>query len=326
MKGNRILSLAMALGVFAASLPLTACKRAPSTWLQGYVEGEYVYVASPYAGQLRALHVQRGTQTEKDAPLFELDSTAETAVRAEAKQRLSQSQATLEDAKKGRRPSEVESLQAQVQQAREAVSLSNRELARQENLTQSGAIAAESIDRARSTHLQNRQRVTQIEADLKTAQLGQRSDQIAAAEAEVHAREAALAKAEWDISQKQQRAPQAGLVFDTLYRAGEWVPAGRPVVSLLPPASVKVRTFVPETRLGGLHAGDKATVRIDGMDAPQTATISFISPQAEYTPPVIYSQENRSKLVFMIELRFEDAVAVKLHPGQPVDVDFPARP
>jgi HlyD family secretion protein len=55
---------------------------------------------------------------------------------------------------------------------------------------------------------------------------------------------------------------------------------------------------------------------------PLNAKLSFIAPQSEYTPPVIYSQENRSKLVFMIELRFEDAVAAKLHPGQPVDVEF----
>ena len=100
------------------------------------------------------------------------------------------------------------------------------------------------------------------------------------------------------------------------------VTAGRPVVSLLPPANIKVRTFVPEARLTTLHVGDVVKVHLDGIAEALSAKVSFIAPQAEYTPPVIYSQENRSKLVFMIELRFDDAVAAKLHPGQPVDVEF----
>ena len=136
------------------------------------------------------------------------------------------------------------------------------------------------------------------------------------------AREAALTKAEWDLTQKQQKAPQAGLVNDTLFRDGEFVAAGRTVVVLLPPANVKVRAFAPQSRVAALQMNDTAKVRVDGIAEPLIARLSFISPQAEYTPPVIYSQENRSKLVFMVELRFDDAVAAKLHPGQPVDVDF----
>jgi HlyD family secretion protein len=159
-----------------------------------------------------------------------------------------------------------------------------------------------------------------LEADLKTAQLGLRSDQIAAAEAEMHAREAALARAEWDLAQKKQSAPKAGLISDTLYREGEWVAAGRPVVALLPPQNIKVRAFVPEPDLGALHVGQPAQVFVDGVPDPLTGKVSFISPQSEFTPPVIYSRESRSKLVFMIELVFEPSVAEKLHPGQPVDV------
>jgi HlyD family secretion protein len=157
---------------------------------------------------------------------------------------------------------------------------------------------------------------------LETAQLGSRSDQIAAAEANVRALEAALAKAEWDLSQKRQDAPQSGLIFDTLYRTGEWVAAGKPVVVLLPPANIKVRAFVPEARVGTIHVGDSVRVVVDGVSEPFSGKVSFISPQAEYTPPVIYSQESRSKLVFMIEAVFDPATAARLHPGQPVDVQF----
>lgn len=318
-----IRSFALAAAVTAL---FVSCEKKQSSQLQGYVEGEYLYIAAPLSGKIQTLHVERGAQVQTGALLFDLERTAEQAARDEADQRLSQARSTLADARKGRRASELESLQAQVRQAREAMALSDRELARQENLTQSGAVAVESIDRARSAHLQNRQRVAQLEAEVKTALLGQRDDQIQAAEAEVKAREAALKKAEWDLSETQQRAPQAGLIYDTLYRPGEWVAAGRPVISLLPPGQIKVRVFVPEPKLGSLHVGDTARVSVDGMTTSLTAKISFISPQAEYTPPVIYSQENRSKLVFMIELRFDDASAAMLHPGQPVDVDLPPLP
>ena len=138
----------------------------------------------------------------------------------------------------------------------------------------------------------------------------------------VRALEAALAKADWDLAQKRQSAMQPGLVFDTLYRTGEWVAAGRPVVALLPPENIKVRAFVPETRVGSIHPGDRVRVLVDGVSEPFVGKVSFISPQAEYTPPVIYSQESRGKLVFMIELRFDAATSARLHPGQPVDVQF----
>jgi HlyD family secretion protein len=138
----------------------------------------------------------------------------------------------------------------------------------------------------------------------------------------MRAQEATLAKADWDLSQKRQAAPQAGEVFDTLYREGEWVAAGRPVVVLLPPRNIKVRAFVPETRIGAIQPGDRVLVTVDGVAAPFIGKVSFISPQAEYTPPVIYSRESRSKLVFMIEAIFDNQTAAKLHPGQPVDVRF----
>jgi len=310
-------------GALAALSILVSCNRSDRNRVQGYVEGEFMYVASPYAGALESLQVQRGAQVKEGDPLFWLDSTSEKAARDEAERRLAQARANLEDAKKGKRPSEIESIKAQLTQAREALKLSESEFARQEALMGvPGATAELEFDRARSTRDQNHQRVAQLEADLKTAQLGSRTDQVTAAEAEVRAREAALAKAEWDLSQKHQSAPKAGLVFDTLYREGEWVAAGRPVVALLPPQNIKVRAFVPETQVGAIHLGNRVQVTVDGMHEPFIGTVSYISPKAEYTPPVIYSQESRDKLVFMIEAIFDPQTAVGLHPGQPVDVQI----
>ncbi|MEA3211346.1 MAG: HlyD family secretion protein [Chthoniobacter sp.] len=290
--------------------------------VQGYVEGEFVYVASPLAGALERLSVQRGAQVAEGDPLFALESGLEKAARDQAERRLAEGEASLADAKKGKRQPEIDALEAQLKQARAALTLSEKEFARQNNLFRSGTAAAQEFDRARSTQDQDRQHVSQLEADLKTAQLGLRSDQIAGAEANVRALAAALAKADWDLAQKRQSAPQSGLIFDTLYRAGEWVGAGRPVVALLPPQNIKVRAFVPERRIGAIHPGDRVRVVVDGVTGPFAGSVSFISPRAEYTPPVIYSQESRGKLVFMIEVIFDPATAARLHPGQPVDVQL----
>jgi HlyD family secretion protein len=301
---------------------LMGCNRPERQQVQGYVEGEFVYVAAPLGGALSYLYVQRGAQVKAGDPLFTLDNAPEQAARDEAERRLTQARAMLEDAKKGKRPSEMEALEAQLRQARAALAYSEKELAREERLSPRGAAAAGDLDRARSLNDQDRQRVLQLEADLATAKLGARPDQIAAAEADVRAREAALARADWDLGQKRQAAPQTGLVYDTLFRVGEWVAAGRPVVALLPPQSIKVRAFVPETQVGALQVGDQARVTVDGVPEPFIGKVSYISPRAEYTPPVIYSRESRSKLVFLIEVRFDPETAAKLHPGQPVDVQF----
>lgn len=302
---------------------LAGCSPPDRDRVQGYVEGEFVYVASPLAGALETLSVRRGAQVKAGDPLFALESVAEKAVRDEAERRLAQAHASLEDTKKGKRPSEIEAIEAQLRQARVALGLSGIEFERQEKLSRvPGATAEQDFDRARAARDQDHQRVAQLEADLRTARLGSRADQIAAAQANVRALEAALAKVGWDLSQKRQAAPQAGLVFDTLYREGEWVAAGRPVVALLPPQNIKVRAFVPERQVGAIQPGARVRVIVDGVREPFIGKVSFISPRAEYTPPVIYSQESRSKLVFMIEAVFDLQTAANLHPGQPVDVQF----
>ena len=301
---------------------LAGCTPTPSQRVQGYVEGEFVHVASPLAGQLTTLSVQRGARVKKADPLFALECGLETAAREEAERKLAQAKATLEDVKKGRRPSELNSLDAQLGQARAALVLSEKEYERQEDLHRRGVSSAEAFDRARALRDRDAQRVVQLEADLQTARLGSREDQVAAAEANMRALQAGVAQADWALSQKRQNAPQDALVFDTLYQQGEWVASGRPVIALLPPANVKVRAFVPETRVGTIKLGSGVRVSVDGVGEPFSGKVSFISPQAEFTPPVIYSQESRGKLVFMIEIRFDAAAAAKLHPGQPVDVEF----
>jgi HlyD family secretion protein len=237
-------------------LAMPSCRDQRNNRFQGYVEGEFVYVASPLAGQLDTLSVQRGQQITAGQPLFSLEETAEKAAR---------------------------------DQAQAALALSETEYKRQEELLRRGPASAQDFDRARATRDQDRQRLTQ---------------------------------AQWNFDQKRQAAPQSGFVYDTLFRQGEWVPAGKPVVVLLPPQNIKVRAFVPETQVGAIQYGQPMRVMVDGVRDAFVGKVSYISPHAEYTPPVIYSRESRAKLVFMVEGVFNPADSAKLHPGQPVDVEF----
>ena len=310
------------LAAMALSTVLAGCGRQASDRVQGYAEGEYVYVASPFAGQVETLSVKRGDWVKPGDPLFALECGLETAAHDEAQRRVAQAHANLEDAMEGQRPTELEAIQAQLDQARIALILSRKEAQRQDKLEKTGATSQDEVDRAHSTFDQDGKRVAQLEATLQTAQLGSRAKQVAAAAAALKSQEAALAQADWNLAQKRQSSPSTGLVYDLLYQQGEWVPAGKPVVALLPPENIKVRAFVPEEKVGAIQPGGLVSVFVDGIGEPYVGKVSYISPQAEYTPPVIYSQTSRKKLVFMVEARFDAATAAKLHPGQPVDVEF----
>src|SRR5262245_44112646 len=206
-------------------LTQAGCSSRDPNRVQGYVEGEYVYVSSPLVGTVQTLSVRRGDQVSAGMPLFTLDDAPEKAARDEAERKLAMNRATWEDLKKGKRPTEIESLEAQLNQAKAALKLSEEIKDRQEALFRSNAASKEELDRARSAFNQDRQRATQLEADLATARLGSREDQIAAAEASVRASEAVLARAEWDLAQKTLTAPKGGIVFDTFFWPGEFVTA-----------------------------------------------------------------------------------------------------
>lgn len=311
------------LVLLALAVLLSGCKQNsgdPAT-VQGYVEGEFVYVAAPLSGKLDKLFARRGMLVKAGDPLFELESVPERSARDEVKQRLRQTQAQLADARKGKRPAELDAATAQLSQARAALAFSEQELVRNERLLQANVVPRQEVERLRTRRDQDRQRVVQLEAELATARLGSRSDQVAAAQASADALSASVARSEWEVGQKRQAAPVAGLVFDVLFREGEWLAGGRPAVVLLPPGNITVRAFVPQQLLAGIRQGDPARITIDGRP-PCSGRVSFISPRAEFTPPVIYSRESRTKLVYLVELSVDPAVAAALHPGQPVDVRF----
>jgi HlyD family secretion protein len=301
-------------------LLLCSCSEPPRDCFQGYVEGEFVHVSSSLAGQLQSLPVKRGINVRQGDSLFTLEHAFEAEALAEAEQNLRRAENKLADLSKGLRPSELAAIEARLAQTRSAYNLAHLEYNRREKLYADHTIAKEQLDRARTDMDSNSAAVAQLTAELKTARLGARADEVEAARADVEAARSRLSQARWRLDQKTQTAPQTAYVYDTLYNEGEYIPAGYPVVSLLPPGNIKVRFFVPEQLVGSLSVGRRGTVSFDGATEKYPIRVSHVSPQAEYTPPVIYSRETRSKLVFMIEAEFTTDKAAGLHPGQPVDV------
>ena len=298
----------------------SGCTPPPDTGWAGYAEGDYVRIAAPLAGALVALPVLAGQQVAAGAALFTLEAEAESAARDEAQARLQASQAQARNADTGRRPEELAITRAQLLQARAQADLARSELARQQLLLQQGFVSAARIDDARAGVAQTGARVAELQAALQAAELPARPAERDAARASASAASQALLQSQWRLAQKVQHAPQAALVADTYFRVGEWVPAGSPVLALLPAGAVKARFFVSQAELGSLAPGQAVSIRCDGCGAPLAGRISRIAPQAEYTPPVLYSNAQRARLVFMVEARPEPADAARLKPGQPLDV------
>ncbi|MDE2419037.1 MAG: HlyD family efflux transporter periplasmic adaptor subunit [Burkholderiales bacterium] len=312
--------------VVLGAVALAACSDKSAPAWSGYAEGDYVYVAAPLAGRLDAVAVQAGQSVAQGAPLFTLDAESEQAAQQEAAARLASAQAQAANLNLGRRREEIAVTQAQLTQAQAAETLAYSDLQRQQQLLAQGFVAKARVDDATTQLGLARARVAELAAVMQVAKLPARTDERAAQRANAQAASEVLRQSTWRTRQKQQTAPSAALVADVFFQPGEWVGAGQPVVSLLPPGNTKARFFVPEADLGGLKAGQAVTLTCDGCGAPMAATVSRIATQPEYTPPVIYSNAQRSKLVFMVEAKPSPQDAARLKPGQPLDVRIAVRP
>ena len=311
-------SLVTLLGIAAL---VAGCADNSRGTLQGYVEGDFVHVASPYAGYVERLAVARGAQVAAGATLFVLEHAAEQAAVDAAQARIRTAQARLQNLGEGRRAAELDVVRAEIDAAATALRLAQLQLTQAQKLRSENFVSQARLDEATAEYDRNAARLAAAKAQMAVGlqSLG-RQPEIQAARAEIEAAQAELAQATVRLDQKTGVAPAAALVYDTYYREGELAGAGSPVVSLLPPPNVKVRFFAPETMVGALRTQQPVTLSCDGCGAPIAAAITFISPQAEYTPPVIYSRDSKTKLVFLVEATPAPADAPRLRPGQPVEV------
>jgi HlyD family secretion protein len=301
---------------------IAGCAKPEMGVYNGYAEADYVRLSSPIGGTLKAIYVKRGEPAQANAPAFALEQDSERAAEQEARFRVEQAKAQASNLKLGKRPDELAAAQAQLAQAEASLRLSMTTLARYQQPGADQIFSAISRDEARANAERDQSRVRELSAQLRLARSAARPDEINAAQENVKAADAQLAQAVWRVAQKAQRTPVAGDVIDVLYREGEWVPAGSPVVQLLPPGNVKARFFVPQAVLGELSLAQAVTISCDGCGAPIEAKLSFIAKEAEFTSPIIYSKENRSSLVYMIEAQPNASQAQRLHAGQPIEVRF----
>ena len=301
-------------------LGLSACSRPSEKAWSGYAEAQYVYVAAPIGGQLQQIATRTGATVRLGQPLFTLDSVLEHAAQDEAGARLASAQAQSADLARGRQADEIAAIQAQIVQAQAAVEWAHSDWQRQHSLAQQGFVAAAKVESAQTALTQAQARLEELQANVRSALAPGRIAVRQAQDANTQAARAVLAQAQWRAQQKQQFAPVDATVADVFFQVGETVAAGQAVVSLLPPANLKARFYVPETDLAGLHAGDSVRIDCDGCGTAMAARVSRIATQPEYTPPVIYSNAQRSKLVFMVEALPDPDAALRLKPGQPVTV------
>ena len=287
----------------------------------GYVEGEYVLVAPIETAQIVELAVRRGDRVTAGSPLARLEKRdAEIAV-AQAAAGLAQAERQLANLQEGRRAEEIASIAASLRSAEAQATEAERVLQRQADLLKQGISTQASYDSAATAVELNRAKVSELEANLAVAKLPARVNEIKAAQAAVDQAGAVLESAEWRLAKRVLSIPQSGVVSDIIRNTGEVAGPQAPVLSVLPDDALKLRVYVPETALSRIAVGRVLSVRCDGCGEGMEATVSYVSPDPEFTPPVIYSLENRQKLVYLVEAR-PHADAWALAPGQIVDVDL----
>jgi HlyD family secretion protein len=320
---KRILIVALVAAAALAALPLLFSDRSQRAY-QGWVEADTLFIGADTSGRLVKLDVVEGQATAPGSPLFSLDSRSEEAAVGSARASLARLQAELELAEAAqKRPEEIDVLRASEREAIARLELAAQELDRTRVLVQRGTATKADLDTATATEAANRAVLDNVRGQITLANLPARIETLRQSREAVAVAKADLAAAEAALSRRFVSAPATGSIETIYYRAGEVVPAGRPIVALLPPENIRVRFFVPETELALFSLGQPIRVACSACQ-PTDATISFISKNAEYTPPVIYSLDERAKLVYRVEAIPTDPTA--LRPGQPVDVTAGARP
>jgi HlyD family secretion protein len=311
---NEILAAIMA----ALAFVFPGLAQGPGDGFSGYLEADYVYAAATTAGTVAAVEVEEGQAVAVGDVLFTLSSGQQQALVDAARARVAAAQATLANLMTGSRNEEIEVIRASLEKAQSDLALARSTLERSERLFASGTIPRVRLDQDRAAATAAEAQVMQLQAEMQVAELPARSAQQVAAEAELAAARAEAARAELDLADRQVRASVAGIVDRVYFKPGEMAQAGTPVVSVLPEGSLKARFFVDQNMRAGLARGEAVEIACDGCPAGITGTITYLSAEPQTTPPIIYSREERARMVFMAEAVV--AEPGNLLPGQPVNV------
>jgi HlyD family secretion protein len=304
---------------FAVAASLGVCAPA-STPVVGYVEGEYVRIGPIDTARIESVAVRRGERVAPGALLAELQADDARNAVAESEARLVQAQAQLANLLSGKRPEEIAVIEAVAASAKAQERESERALERRQDLFRRGVSTQADLDQAQTARDVATSRVRETIANLNVARLAAREEEIRAARNQVAQAQAALDQAKWRLGQRRLMAPAAGIVTDLVRHPGELAGPSAPALTILPDGAVKLMLYVPEALLFGTTVGTRLDVRCSGCPQGLAATVSYVSQEPEFTPPVIYSAQTRQKLVYLVEARPEGEPAARLQPGQIVDV------
>ena len=286
----------------------------------GYVEGEFVQISAEISGKLQNLAISRGQRVNKNQLLFTLEATDELYAQQQAQAIVDLKQANLDNLLKGQRPDELEILTAKREQINNSLALAEMRLNRNTQLLKNRAITQDQFDESHTIYKTTKEELIAADAQIRFAKLGARSDEIIAAKATLEDAKTNLLEATYKLSKKTISTNIAAFVQDTLYKPNEWVTSGAPVITLLPDDNLKVRFFVPEQDISSIKIGQNIKIHCDSCKKPIIASINYKSTEVEYTPPVIFSNNSRKKLMFLIEAKIPAQYSSVLHPGQPVDL------
>lgn len=305
---------------------LAACGNERPPVFQGYIEGEFLYLAAPQAGYLKSLDSPRGSRIQAGQAIFAVAADPDAQTLAEAEARTRSAREKLSNLDEPRRPPEIAALEAQVRAAEAALQLAQTQLDQQQALAKRNFVSQARLDEAKATRDRDAAQLEAVRQQLASFRISLgRQGEVRGAAAEVEAAAAVAAQKRWLVERKAVAAPVDGEVAETYYQPGEWVPAGASVASLLPDARRRLRFYVPEMLIADIRPGQPVEARCDGCSEVIRASIDFIAPEAEYTPPVIYSRGSREKLVFRVEAVPAPEQAARLRPGLPVDVRLGGR-
>ena len=261
------------------SLLLTACKHEQSTFI-GYIDVDLTYLSSNYPGRLSELLVYRGQSVQKDQMLFKLERTEEH------------------------------------------LNLDNQQLNKKALLAQKQELLAQQdyldIQYHRTLRMQQHHAASQNDLDMAIKDKKVLKYQLDAIDAQIEGSQVGITNRHWQITRKESRANGPGIIFDTYFTPEEYVQAGQPVVSLITTNHIKAIFFVAEQELSHLRLQAPVSLSADGSKRLVKGHISYISRRAQYTPPIIYSREERQKLVFRVEARLDHPDLNTIHLGQPI--------
>lgn len=282
----------------------------------GYVEADYLYVAPSGAGRIVSIEAAEGDKVTAGQLLLTLEETAQAEALRSAEAGVAVARAELDNLQTGSREAEIEVIRASIHKAYADQTLAQTTLDRSAALLARGLVPPAQVDTDRANLARAEAQIEQLQAQLRVAELPARDAQRLAAEASLDMAIAQAAIAKSNLDDRTIEAPVAGIVDRVYFDAGEVAATGAPILSIFPPDRLKAIFFIPEPERAGVRIGDRLSVTCDGCDDGMTARITYMASDPQYTPPIIYSRDERARLVFRAEALLEHADG--LLPGQPV--------